>query len=170
MPSSSASRHVQNELDRQTASRFATIALGHVGLEYPSKLDHVLTGPADLKGTRALHPVFYGSFDWHSCVHSYWLLATLYRLYPDLAEADAISGLLSRSLTKEKIAAERAYLKRSAASGFERPYGWAWLLMLQAELTRHEHAQGRVWAATLRPLSTMFVARFRSYLPKATYP
>ena len=27
-------------------------------------------------------PVFYGSFDWHSCVHSYWLLARLLRRFP----------------------------------------------------------------------------------------
>src|SRR5258705_7015247 len=112
MPSSSASRRVQPKLDMQTASLFAAIALGHVGLEYPGKLDHVLTGPTDLKGPRALHPVFFGSFDWHSCVHAYWLLATLYRLHPDLPERNAIRTLFSKSLTKEKIAGERAYLKR----------------------------------------------------------
>ncbi|HMI97941.1 MAG TPA: DUF2891 family protein, partial [Micropepsaceae bacterium] len=113
----------QPALDLKTASRFATIALGHVTREYPGKLDHVLTGPADVKGPRALHPIFFGSFDWHSCVHSYWLLATLYRIYPDLAERNAIRTLLSVSFTKEKIAGERAYLKRASAGGFERPYG-----------------------------------------------
>src|SRR5882757_4847003 len=119
MPSSSASRRMtrQPTLDMQTASRFATIALGHVGLEYPGKLDHVLTGPADLQGPRALHPIFYGSFDWHSCVHSYWLLATLCRLYPDLPEKNAIGALFSASLTKEKIAGERGYLKSPSTSG-----------------------------------------------------
>ncbi len=140
MPSSSASRTLarRTKLDLRTASRFATIALGHVVREYPGRLDHVLTGPADLKNPRALHPVFFGSFDWHSCVHSHWLLATLYRLYPDLPESHAVRTLFSESFTKEKIAGERAYLKRSSAGGFERPYGWAWLLMLQAELLRHE--------------------------------
>src|SRR6185503_15738890 len=56
------------------ASRLVGIAQSHVTREYPNKLDHVLSGPEDLRGPRALHPVFYGSFDWHSCVHSYWLL------------------------------------------------------------------------------------------------
>ncbi len=170
MPSSSASRRVQHELDLQTASRFATIALGHVGLEYPSKLDHVLTGPADLKGPRMLHPVFFGSFDWHSCVHAYWLLATLYRLYPDLPERSAIENLFSASFTKEKIAAERTYLKRPSSGSFERPYGWAWLLMLQAELLRHDTADGKRWASALRPLARDFISRFKTYLGKATYP
>src|SRR3954471_23680830 len=90
-------------LDAQMASRFAQIALGHVTREYPNKLDHVLGSPDDLKSPRALHPLFYGSFDWHSCVHSYWLLATLLRLYPDSAEAAAIRVLFSTALTKQNI-------------------------------------------------------------------
>jgi hypothetical protein len=172
MSSSSASRGSarQTKLDLRTASRFATIALGHVVREYPNRLDHVLTGRADLKSPRALHAVFFGSFDWHSCVHSYWLLATLYRLYPGLAEGNAIRTLFSDSLAKEKIAGERAYLRRPSAGGFERPYGWAWLLMLQAELLRHETPESKRWAAVLRPLAGDFIARFKSYLPKATYP
>ena len=172
MPSSSASRSSarRTKLDLRTASRFATIALGHVCREYPNRLDHVLTGPADLKGPRALHPVFFGSFDWHSCVHSYWLLATLYRLYPDLPERDAIRTLFSNSFAKEKIVGERAYLRRPSAGGFERPYGWAWLLMLQAELLRHETAEAKRWAAVLRPLAGDFRARFKTYLARLTYP
>jgi len=152
------------------ASRFARIALGHVTREYPNKLDHVLEGPADLQSPRALHPVFYGSFDWHSCVHSYWLLATLYRLYPKMPETADIRALFKSALTKKNIAGECAYLKRPSAGLFERPYGWAWLLMLQAELLRRDDGEGLGWSSALRPLSAMFVARFQSYLPKATYP
>jgi hypothetical protein len=53
------------------AQRFAAIALVHVAREYPNRLDHVLTGAEDARGPAELHPVFYGSFDWHSCVHGY---------------------------------------------------------------------------------------------------
>ena len=63
-----------HHLTPETAERFAAIALGHVTREYPHKLDQVLEGPEDLLGPRALHPIFFGSFDWHSCVHGYWLL------------------------------------------------------------------------------------------------
>jgi len=66
-------------LTPKLASIFARVALSHVEREYPNKLDHVLRGPADLRAPRDLHPLFYGSFDWHSCVHGYWLLATLRR-------------------------------------------------------------------------------------------
>src|SRR6476660_3718188 len=150
MPSSSASRASQLSLDMRTASRFAKIALRHVTREYPNRLDHVLAGPADLQRPRALHPVFFGSFDWHSCVHSYWLLATLHRLYPDLPEGKTIQSLFSESLVNDRIAGERAYLKRSSAGSFERPYGWAWLLMLQAELLRHHTPTGKRWASALQ--------------------
>src|SRR3546814_8346086 len=38
----------------ELASHFARIALGHVGREYPHKLDHVMAGPADVQSPRAL--------------------------------------------------------------------------------------------------------------------
>jgi DUF2891 family protein len=171
MRSSSDSRVARGPvLDQRMASRFAKIALGHVGCEYPNRLDHVLTGPADVKSPRELHPVFFGSFDWHSCVHSYWLLATLYRLYPSLPQAGAIRTLFADSFVKQKITAERAYLKRPSAQIFERPYGWAWLLALQAELLRHDHGDADCWCSALQPLAADFAERFRDYLRKAAYP
>jgi hypothetical protein len=157
-------------LTADVAARFASIALGHVGREYPNKLDQVLTGPADLAGPRALHPIFYGSFDWHSAVHSHWLLARVLRRFPDAAAAGDIRAWLAGAFTAENVAGELAYLARPSAGGFERPYGWAWLLMLQAELEAHETAEGRGWADALRPLARAFEARFAAWLPKATYP
>ena len=152
------------------ANRFAAIALGHVSREYPNKLDHVLAGPEDARGPRALHPVFHGSFDWHSCVHGYWMLAGLYRRFPTMANAGAIRGLFDTHIVAERIAGECAYLARPSSLGFERPYGWAWLLKLAAELAAHETPEGRAWSAALRPLADIFAARFRGFLPLATYP
>ena len=154
-------------LTSEIASRFAAIALGHVEREYPNKMDHVLDGPQDAVGPRDLHPIFFGSFDWHSCVHGYWTLATLRRLHPEIPEARAIDDLFAGAFTPEKVEAERAYLDRPSSRGFERPYGWAWLLMLQAELMRHGD---ETWARRLAPLAEAFADRFRAFLPKATYP
>jgi hypothetical protein len=151
-------------------ARLARIALGHLGREYPNKLDHVMAGPQDLKSPRELHPIFFGSFDWHSCVHGHWLLARLYRRLPGFEAADAIRGMLDEQLTAEKVAGEAAYLSQPASRGFERPYGWAWLLMLQGELKRHASPEGRRWAAALAPLAEAFERRFEEYLPLATYP
>jgi hypothetical protein len=148
------------------ASSFARIALGHVAREYPNKMDHVLEGPNDVRGPRDLHPIFFGSFDWHSCVHGYWLLATLLRLHPAIPEAAAIRALFEAAFTPAKVEAERAYLDRPSARGFERPYGWAWLLKLQAELLAHDAP----WAAIHQPLADAFADRFHAFLPKATYP
>ena len=157
-------------LDTQTAARFAQAALGHVTKEYPNKLDHVLNGPDDARGPRALHPIFFGSFDWHSCVHGWWTLFTLRRLFPHAPEAAAIAELADELFTSDNVAAEVAYLDRPYARGFERPYGWGWLLMLQAELERHTDPHGAVWAASLRPLAVAFADRFKAFLPISTYP
>jgi len=157
-------------LTAELADRFARIALGHVGREYPYKLDQVLTGASDLATPRALHPIFYGSFDWHSAVHGHWLLARVLRRFPDAPSATAINAWLDAAFTEANVAGEVAYLARPGAGGFERPYGWAWLLMLQAELEAHETEAGRRWAAALQPLARVFEARFVGFLPKATYP
>jgi hypothetical protein len=124
----------------------------------------------DLQSPRALHPVFYGSFDWHSCVHGYWLLASLYRGFPELPECERIRALFDAHLIPNTIAGELAYLARPDSRTFERPYGWAWLLMLGAELNRHSSQEGRAWAAAIRPLATAFADRFRRFLPTQPYP
>ena len=157
-----------HRLTPEIAARFARIALGHVEREYPNKLDHVLTGPEDAQGPRALHPLFHGSFDWHSCVHGHWLAARVLNLDPEGDAAGEISALLARQLTPEKVAGELAYLDRPSSTGFERPYGAAWLLKLQAELAAGDRT--RAWAEALRPLAEVFAARLKTYLPKLTYP
>jgi hypothetical protein len=158
------------DLTPQIASRFASTALGHVTREWPNKLDHVMAGESDVQRPRSLHPVFYGSFDWHSCVHGYWLLARLYRRFPALPEAASIKELFDAQFTSEKIAGELAYLARPESRGFERPYGWAWALMLAGELSRHERDEGRRWATALKPLGDAFVQRFEEFFPLMTYP
>jgi hypothetical protein len=150
--------------------RMARVALGHVTREWPNKMDHVMAGPDDVRGPRELHPIFFGSFDWHSSVHGHWLLARLHRRLPDMPEAPAICALLDSQFTAETVAGELAYLARPSSRGFERPYGWAWALMLSSELARHRSEQGKRWFQTLRPLADAFVARFRDFLPLASYP
>ena len=155
------------KLDEQLASRFASIALGHVAREYPNKPEHVLDSDADVLPPRELHPVFFGSFDWHSCVHGWWTLLTLHRLFPDMPEAPAIAALADASFTAEKIAAEIAYLDRPNRRTFERPYGWAWLLYLHLEASR---SSDRSWSTELEPLVRAFADRLRDFLPVLTYP
>ncbi|MCL6706775.1 DUF2891 domain-containing protein [Pseudomonas sp. R2.Fl] len=158
---------MQPDLDAATADRFARIALSHVRREYPNKPGHVLASDADARTPRELHPVFHGSFDWHSCVHGYWMLARLLNRFPDLPSAAAIRHLFDEQLVPEKIAGECRYLETPTARGFERPYGWGWLLKLSAELAAFDD---RRWFEALSPLADVFVRRFRDFLPIATYP
>jgi hypothetical protein len=153
-----------HHLTLQTAQRFAEAALGHVTREYPHKLDHVMDGPEDVLSPSDLHPIFFGSFDWHSCVHGYWLLMRVRRLYPALPAAGRIDALIEAMITPDKVAGELAYLDRPYTGGFERPYGWAWLLALHREAQRGPDGQ------VLEPLARAFAERFRAYLPKLTYP
>ena len=152
------------------ASRFAGIAQYNVVREYPNKLDHVLGSDDDAATPRALHPAFYGSYDWHSCVHMHWLLVHVRRLQPDLPERSAIDALLTRHLSHSNVAAECAYLARPGAQSFERPYGWAWLLKLALELARSDDAVARGLGANLAPLTEAVVRRYLAFLPKMHYP
>jgi uncharacterized membrane protein len=158
---------LMHALTAETASCFARITLGHVTREFPNKLDHVLNDASDAVLPRALHRILYGSFDWHSCVHGYWLLMRVLRRFPNIPEADAIRALAAGSFTPAKVAGELAYLDRPSSGGFERPYGWAWLLALHAELDRHTDYEP---ASALEPLALAFAKRFRAWLPRLSYP
>ena len=150
------------KLTPDLGEKFARIALGHVAHQYPHKADHVVNRPDDIAHHRNFHPVFFGSFDWHSCVHGWWLLLRLRARFPELtAPIDAVADA---TFTPEKLAVELAYLDRPNSNGFERPYGWAWLLAL------HGEAAATRWGPLLDPLARAFAARFAAFLPKATYP
>ena len=154
-------------LTADMAASFARAALGHVAREYPHKLDHTMASDADVLPPRVLHPAFFGSYDWHSCVHGWWTLLTLRRLHPDMPETALIDSLADETFTEAKLGAELEYLARPASRGFERPYGWAWLLYLHHEAALHED---REWAARLEPLARTFADQLRDYLRILTYP
>lgn len=157
---------------------FVALVLTHLDREFPNKLDHVMNDAGEVLGPRALHPVFCGSFDWHSSVHGHWLLVRALRNYPGLSQAQELREVLDGRFTAEKIRVEVEYLGRPLRQTFERTYGWAWLLKLCAEV-RAPLASGAAgatiaalarWDKALAPLADAFVDRYLKYLPKATYP
>jgi Protein of unknown function (DUF2891) len=151
------------------ASAFAKLALKGVSKEYPNKPEHVLAGPEDTKGPQALHPAFYGCYDWHSSVHGHWMLARLLKLFPDLPEATDIRAVLEAHLTPEALKVEAAYFDRKESRSFERPYGWAWLLKLAEELHGWDNPDANRWSANLKPLSDLIASRYLDFFPKQTY-
>jgi hypothetical protein len=150
-------------LDRDLATALARVALANVGREYPRRLDQLLSAPDAEWRPRVLHPAFFGSYDWHSAVHMHWLLARLLRLFP--AMEGEIAPTLDRHLTDQNITAELAFFRMPGSATFERPYGWAWLLELQAELRR----LGRRYEV-LEPLAEELAHRFRVYIAGLPYP
>ncbi|MBL8525237.1 MAG: DUF2891 domain-containing protein [Betaproteobacteria bacterium] len=157
-------------LDIATASRFARIALAGAVREYPNKPDHVLTAAADARTPRELHPVFYGCYDWHSAVHTHWLMLRLIRCFPHLPERAAIEAHFDLHFQAGKMAAELAYAADPQRIAFERPYGWAWLFKLAEELHSARDERSQQWGRVLQPLSTHFVEQLMQWLPKQDYP
>src|SRR5437667_7427022 len=90
-------------LTRTEASHFAGLAMKCIQKEYPNKLDHVNNDADDVRSPRAMHPAFYGCFDWHSTVHGHWMLVHLLRLFPNLAEARQIRGALDVNLGAKNV-------------------------------------------------------------------
>jgi hypothetical protein len=126
----------------------------------------MLNGAADVQAPRTLHPAFYGSYDWHSCVHQHCMLVRLARLFPDLPERAEIDRSLHAHLTPENLAAETAYFQAPGRAFFERPYGWAWLLKLAAELRTYDTDL----AENLTPLVVVMREGLFAYLSALTHP
>jgi hypothetical protein len=154
----------------ELAAQLARIALNGIAREYPTYPGHVLLDAADVRRTRELHPAFYGCFDWHSAVHSHWLLARLLRLLPALPEAGPIRSVLNDHLTEANCRAETAYFAEPGRRSFERPYGWTWLLKLAEELLDWDDPDGRRWSAAIGPLAKLIAELYLEFLPRLTYP
>ncbi|HJT62515.1 MAG TPA: DUF2891 domain-containing protein [Burkholderiales bacterium] len=151
-------------MTEEQAGAFAAAALANVTREFPRHVSHLLTGRGEALDPRKLHPAFYGSYDWHSAVHMHWTLVRVLRLFPQKQE---ISTLLDQHLAPAAIDAELRYFQSPAGRTFERPYGWAWLLELQAELLRLGNAR---WSDAVRPLAAELAQRMVAFVKGAPYP
>jgi hypothetical protein len=158
------------KMTQAQASSFAQLALKALTKEYPNKPEHVMNGATDILGPQALHPAFYGAFDWHSSVHGHWMLVRLLRLFPELPERQQIRTLLEEHLTAKNLQAEADYFLQPNRQSFERTYGWAWFLKLAEELRGWDDPDAKRWSSNLRPLTDVIVARYLAYFPKQTYP
>ena len=158
------------KLTLDQANKLAQLPLSCINTEYPNKLNQTLSGSAEVKEPRELHPAFYGCFDWHSSVHGHWSLVSLIKQFPDLDRAEEIREVLKTSLSKENIAAEVAYFRKEHNKTYERTYGWAWLLKLAEELHTWEDPLAKELEANLKPLTDLMVKEFQEFLPKLNYP
>jgi hypothetical protein len=163
-------RSQMNTLSEQQASHFAALALKCVAREFPNKPEHVINNASEVKSPQALHPAFYGCYDWHSSVHGHWMLIRLLKMFPALPEAQRIRDALNANLTAENIQAEVAYMKQPNRQSFERTYGWAWALKLAEELHSWNDREGKKWSENLQPLAELLSKSYGTFMPKQTYP
>ena len=163
-------------LDLETALNLASLPLSC--FDHPHSLpgsrsaylyEMTFTRVPDYEATRA----FYGCWDWHSAVNSAWTMIRLLKELPELSEAPASTGPLVREkmrnhITESAIAGELEYFRNNPA--FERPYGWAWLIFLHAELDSWDDPQAEEWADRLAPLADLMSDRLAEYLGELEEP
>ena len=111
---------------------------------------------------------FYGCWDWHSAVNSTWAMVRIYKEFPDIPVSGLIDEKLDDHLSEEALEGELAFFEISRT--FERPYGWAWLLELHAELESWSHPDAEAWAGHVEPLAALFSERMVEYLDDVKAP
>jgi hypothetical protein len=157
--------------DRLTAEAdgYARLALENIGREYPSLVSTLMTGPGQFPHQpRDRTPVFYGSFDWHSCVEMHWVLVRLLKTAPGAVPAAEIRAALDAQFTPGKLRAEAEYAKLAGTGS--RHYAWGWALTLSHDLATWADDDAQRWAAAIQPLADVLTGNFLRWLPKATYP
>ncbi len=158
------------DLLRAAAPGYAELALANIRREFPAAVHYVLAGPDDRPPRpREVNPVFYGSFDWHSCVEMHWVLARLLAVLPDEVPVPLIREVLDAQFTAAGLAAEAEFVAGPAGTP-QRPYGWGWALALAQEAAGCGDPHAPRWAAALRPLAAAAAARMTGWLASADYP
>ncbi len=145
---------------------FAQLALDGIGRDYPHAPQHIWNSDRDGQPHRQYHPVFSGCFDWHSAVHSHWLLVRL--LAVGAVDDPSIRSTLDQRFDPDGLRREADYLIEHPT--FERPYGWAWVLRLAAELAAWDDPDARRWAERLSPLTEVVIDAALAYLDRIDRP
>lgn len=160
-----------NAVLRAQAAGYAQVALTNIAREFPSDVHHTMHAPGDFPfRPKERTPVFFGSFDWHSCVEMHWLLVRLLRCTSDSVPEREIRAALDRQFTQAGLAAEAQFIGTPADGNRQRPYGWGWALALAHEIARWDDPDARRWASNFAPLAAVLTRSFLAWLPKATYP
>jgi hypothetical protein len=161
-------------MDDSDANRLLNTAVANVQRDYPVHWTHFVHSSEDLVSQRTRHPVFAGSYDWHSCVHQTWLIVRLLRLRPELPDAAEAATVLDRIVTVEGCETEAEFFRGQDGGYWERPYGWAWLLVLDAELhawaVTDPTTNAIGWAKNLSPLADVIRERTLAWLTDSPLP
>jgi Protein of unknown function (DUF2891) len=158
--------------DRSTAMWLVTLPLGCIDKlhDAPRSRGYVYEAAFTLKPGFQKTRAFYGCSDWHSAVNSTWTMVKVLKTFPDLPLAQLIREKLAEHLTAEAIKGEVAFFEEEGNKAFERPYGWAWLFRVYAELKSWDDADAKKWAANMEPLVKLLLERTMPYLKTLAEP
>ena len=157
-------------LNIEQANRLAQLPIDCIQTEYPNKLNQTISEDADLQSPKALHPAFYGCFDWHSAVHGHWSLVSLLKQFPEIESANVIKSMLVDNMSEANIRAEVKYFFGKYNATYERTYGWAWVLKLAEELHTWDDPTAKILESNLQPLTDLIVEKYVDFIPKLNYP
>jgi hypothetical protein len=97
-----------------------------------------------------------------------WAMVRVVKEMPEIPIAALIMEKLRAHLTERAMQGEMEYL--AANPTFERPYGWAWLLLLHAELASWDDPEAEDWAEHMEPAADMMAERLAEYLRELNRP
>ena len=90
--------------------------------------------------------------------------------FPEISERDLILSKLDKNLSKDNLEKEYEFFQQEFAKGFERTYGWAWLMKLYSELLSWDDERAQIWAENMRPLVDLLSERTDLFLDKLSTP
>lgn len=160
-------------LDRDTAMWLVALPLACIDKlhEAPRSRGYLYETTAVLRPDFAKTRAFYGCSDWHSAVNSTWMMVKVLKMFPDISVGRLIREKLKDHLAADAIKGEIAFYSEEGNKTFERPYGWAWLLRLYAELRSWwQDPDAQKWAADVEPLAKLLLERTVPYLQTLAAP
>ena len=157
-------------LDITMAEKLVKLSLDCVNKKYPYKIGYRFQNEKWVKPHYEITPSFYGCWDWHSAVHGHWTMVKILKMFPDISLKNEIRLKLKNNLSKENLEKEYSFFQNEFAKGFERTYGWAWLLKLYSELKSWDDEDGIKWAKNLKPLVDLLSIRTQSFLENLSSP
>ena len=152
------------------ASKLISLSINCVDKKYPYKIGYRFTDQNWVKPHYEVTPSFYGCWDWHSAVHGHWSMVKVLKEFPNIKEREIIIQKLSKNLNENNLSAEYNFFKNDFAKGFERTYGWAWLMLLYSELITWENENAKKWSKDLKPLVDLLSERTIEFLNKLSTP
>ena len=157
-------------LDENKAKELVSLSIKCVDKKYPYKIGYRFTNEEWIRPHYELTPSFYGCWDWHSAVHGHWAMVKIIKDFPEISEREIILKKLEKNLSEENLKKEYEFFQNDFAKGFERTYGWAWLMKLYSELLTWDNKKGLEWANNMKPLVELLSNRTISFLDKLSTP